>query len=135
MNKYEQKAVELRAQGEIHYNCAQAVLIPFAMEVGLSEEVAHKIAANFGRGMKMAATCGAIGSGIMVLGLYGVEDPKIIGDYYRRLRENHDGMLNCADLLRKNKEEGGDRKTHCDNMVFECVNLAADILKEQGKIA
>jgi hypothetical protein len=91
-------------------------------------------AANFGGGMRMAATCGAITGGLMAMGLYGVDDPKVIGDYYRVLRASHDNLLNCADLLRVNKEQGGEKKPHCDAMVFECVELVESILREQGKL-
>ena len=73
-------------------------------------------------------------SGLMVLGLFGANDPALIGYYYRRLREKHDGMLNCADLLRVNKERGGLKKPHCDAMVRECVALAEEILRESGKL-
>ncbi|BBF43541.1 hypothetical protein lbkm_2229 [Lachnospiraceae bacterium KM106-2] len=134
MSKYFERAKELRAMTDIHYNCAQAVLVPFAEDLGISEEAAFRVAANFGRGMKMAATCGSIAGGLMVLGLFGVDTPPVISDYYKRLRDNHDGKLDCADLLRINKEQGGDRTAHCDSMVFECVNLVEAILREQGKI-
>ena len=48
--------------------------------------------------------------------------------------ELDEGMLDCADLLRKNKELGREKKPHCDDMVFECVTLAEQILREKGKI-
>lgn len=134
MSKYYDKAEQLRAIKEPHYNCAQAVLIPFAEEIGMSEEAANRVAANFGAGMKMAATCGSIAGGLMVLGLFGIDDPKTIGEYYRRLKEEHEGHLNCADLLRINKEAGKEKKPHCDAMVYECVNLVEDLLREQGKL-
>ena len=43
-------------------------------------------------------------------------------------------MLDCADLLRRNKELGGEKKPHCDGLVFECVSLVEKILREQGKL-
>lgn len=134
MSKYEDKARELRAIIEPHYNCAQSVVVPFAEDAGYDEAAAMKFAANFGKGMKMAATCGAITGGLMVLGLFSLDSPAVIGDYYRRLREAHDGHLDCAALLKINKENGGEKKPHCDAMVYECVNLVEDILKENGKI-
>lgn len=134
MSKYYDQAVALRAITEPHYNCAQAVAIPFAEGAGINEQVAKNIAANFGAGMKRAATCGAITGGLMVLGMYGVEEPAIIGEYYRRLRESHNNFLDCANLLKINKENGGEKKPHCDALVYECVKLAEEILREQGKI-
>ena len=84
--------------------------------------------------MKMASVCGAITGGLMALGLWGLEDPKTIGEYYRRLKASHDGLLDCASLLRVNKEQGREKKPHCDDMVFECVALVEALLKENGKI-
>ena len=135
MNKYYEKAVELRAIVEPHYNCAQSVVVPFAEDAGISEADAYRMAANFGKGLKIAATCGAIVGGLMVLGMFGIEDPASVSAYYKRLRDNHQGVIDCAGLLKINQEQGGERKPHCDAMVYECVNLAAEMLKEQGKIS
>ena len=135
MSIYLEKAKELRAITEVHYNCAQSVIVPFAELAGLTEQQAYRTAANFGSGMKMAATCGAITGGLMVLGLCGIDDGQTINDYYARLRNNHDGFLNCADLLRINKERGGARKPHCDGMVYECVEIVEEILRDHGVIS
>lgn len=135
MSQYVNEAIELRASKAPHYNCAQAVVIPFAEKAGMSREVAQNIASNFGSGMKRAATCGSIAGGLMVLGMYGIEEPHVISDYYKRLKTNHNGHLECAPLLQLNKEKGGDKKEHCDDMVVECVKLVREILIEHGKIA
>lgn len=131
MSRYLDRAKELRAIITPHYNCGQSVILPFAGDMGLSEEQAIGIAANFGGGLKRASACGAITGGLVVLGMFGIDDPS---GYYKALRENHEGMLDCADLLRKNKELGGERKPHCDALVFECVTLVEKILREEGKI-
>ena len=128
------RAEELRNDPAVHYNCAQGVLVPFAERAGLSEKAAYSLAANFGGGMKRASVCGAVTGGLMVLGLFGLEDPKLVGEYHRRLREAHDGYLDCADLLRLNKERGGDKKAHCDAMVYECAALVESLLRENGKL-
>lgn len=132
MSKYMDKAKQLRDDTAIHYNCAQAVVIPFAEDAGISEEMAMGISSNFGAGMRRAATCGAITGGLMVLGMFGLEDPAAVNEYHRRLREKHEGYLDCANLLRINKEQGGEKKAHCDAMVYECVELVEEILKEKG---
>lgn len=131
MSKYLEKAKELRAITDPHYNCGQSVVVPFAADAGLTEAQAMGICANFGGGLKRAAACGAITAGLVVLGLFGIDDPK---EYYQLLRANHEGMLECADLLRINKERGGQRKPHCDGMVYECVSLVEQILREHGKL-
>ena len=132
MSKYLDKAKELRAITTPHYNCGQSVVLPFAQDAGLTEEQAMGICANFAAGLKRGAACGAITGGLVVLGLFGIDNPS---QYYQALRESHEGMLECADLLRVNKERGGERKPHCDAMVFECVNLVEGILREEGKLS
>ena len=54
MTAYQQRALDLRTASDIHYNCAQAVFIPFAEETGMSTAQAASIAAHFGSGMRMA---------------------------------------------------------------------------------
>lgn len=129
-SKYLDRARDLRASTTIHYNCGQSVILPFAGDMGLTEEQAMGICANFGGGLKRASACGAITVGIIVLGVFGIEP----AEYYQALRANHDGMLDCADLLRRNKELGREKKPHCDGLVFECVSLVERILREHGKL-
>ena len=131
MSKYLEKAKELRAIVTPHYNCGQSVVLPFAEEAGLTEAQALGICANFGGGLKRGAACGAITGGLVVLGLFGIDDP---AEYYRALRASHDGLLDCAELLRRNQELGGVKKPHCDGMVFECVSLVEELLRKHGKI-
>lgn len=52
----------------------------------------------------------------------------------KELRANHEGMLDCADLLRRNNELGGEKKPHCDRLVFECVSLVEDFLRDEGQL-
>lgn len=128
------RAERLRNDETRPYNCAQAVLIPFAEAAGLDGETACRLAANFGAGMKRASVCGAVTGGLMALGLLGVEDGPTIAEYHRRLRHAHDGCLDCADLLRRDRERGGDKKTHCDGMVYECAALAEELARRAGKL-
>ena len=130
MGKYLDRAKALRNDPDDHYNCAQAVLAAFAPELGLTQDQACGIAANFGSGMKMGATCGAVTGGLMVLGLCGVEDGPVVASFVRAVRDNHSGCLNCADLLRLNKEAGGEKKPHCDGMVYECTELVEKIIEK-----
>lgn len=50
-------------------NCAQTVFSLHAKELGITEELALKIASGFGGGMACAETCGAITGAYMVIGL------------------------------------------------------------------
>lgn len=129
LDTYLARARELRAIVTTHYNCAQSVLLPFAEDFGMSEEDVMRIAVHFGAGMKMGSVCGAVTGGLMALGLAGLDDPKIANAFCRRIRENHDGMLDCRDLLRVNAELGREKKPHCDAMVYEAVEAVWQILQ------
>ena len=132
MSDIMKRTEELRACSDPHYNCAQAVLVPFAEKMGLDADTAMKITACFGSGMNMGSVCGAVTGGLMALGLSGAGDQKTCQEFCRRIRNNHDGMLDCRDLLRVNAEKGGARKPHCDGMVFEAVQAVEAILGEKG---
>lgn len=120
-SKHIEKAMNLR--NTICPNCAETMLMTYADELGLSEEQAAVLGTNFGGGMKTGSTCGAITSGLIVLGALGVNDPRIIGEFQRRIKENHNGLTNCVDLLRANVEAGGQKKPHCDAMICEAIEL------------
>ena len=66
-----ERARVLRASVEVHYNCCQSGLLPFAQEVGISEEQAMAIGAHFGSGMRHGGTPGALSGGMMVQGMAG----------------------------------------------------------------
>ncbi len=132
MSVFTERAQAMRDCTERHYNCAQSVLNAFSAEAGIPEETALKIASNFGGGMKRASVCGAVTGGLMVLGLFGVEDKSSIEAYYNAIKEKHEGILDCGDLLRKNAEAGGEKKPFCNAIVAECTALAETILKERG---
>lgn len=52
------------------YNCAQAVLVSFAGQLGLSEDEALRVASAFGGGIgRQQLTCGAVTGASMALGL------------------------------------------------------------------
>jgi len=127
-NKYLARAKQLRNHPAIRYNCAQALLVTFADACGISEEKAFQLGTHFGGGMKMAATCGAITSGLMVIGMMGGGDSQRQA-FVSAMRDGHGGLMDCADLLKKNKEMGGERKPHCDGMIYEAVSHIVRIME------
>lgn len=133
MSKYLERSAELRAIKTPHYNCAQSVVMSFSEGAGVSEETARRFAAAFGGGMKRGSVCGAVTGGLMALGLYGAEDGETLNRYHEMLRLKH-GCLDCAELLKRNGEAGGEKKPFCDGIVFECVKLVEELLKEKGKL-
>jgi C_GCAxxG_C_C family probable redox protein len=92
------------------FNCAQSVLFSYADELGLSRDLALRIANGFGGGMgRKQEVCGAVSGGIMVLGLKygrgeneGKEKQELT---YQKVRElidafvNEYGTMNCRELL------------------------------------
>ncbi|MBQ3485325.1 MAG: C_GCAxxG_C_C family protein [Clostridia bacterium] len=134
MSKYIARAEVLRAIVTPHYNCGQSVILPFAEELGYTEETVMRFAANYGGGMKGGRLCGAVAGGATVLGLYGLEDRAIVEDYYARLQKNHPESLDCAPLLALNEQRGGVKKPHCDALVYECIRVVEEMLREHGKL-
>ena len=104
------KADAAQAVFDAGFNCAQAVLLPFAAELGLAEDEARRLAAVFGAGMgRLQETCGALTGAFMALGLaHGFTDPKDHATRDRLLaetkqlaatfRQEH-GALSCRELL------------------------------------
>lgn len=119
----------LRASVEVHYNCCQSVLLPFAQELGISEEQAMAIGAHFGSGMRHGGTCGALSGGMMVLGLAGYPEQEAAA-LIRQMRERH-GATDCATLLKASHDRGEVRKEHCDGLVYEMVALLEQILSRR----
>ncbi len=134
MSKYLERAKEIRAIVEPHHNCAQSVLMSFTQSLNLDDETAFKLATAFGGGMKSGITCGVIVGGLMVLGLFGVDAPADTQALIKAFKEKHSNMIDCAELLRANAEAGGQRKPHCDALVYEMVQYVENVLKEKGRI-
>ena len=116
-----EKARELRARTDVHFNCCQSVLVAFAQDMGLTEEQAYRLGANFGSGMRCGSVCGALTGGLMVLGM--TDCPPERADALRRKFLADHGEINCAALLKKSHDAGVPRKEHCDGLVFEVVEL------------
>lgn len=114
-----EKARQLRARTDVHFNCCQSVLVTFAEEMGLTEEQAYDLGANFGSGMRCGAVCGALTGGLMVLGMTSCP-PEQADAFRKKFLEGH-GEINCAALLKKSHDAGIPRKEHCDGLVFEVV--------------
>lgn len=123
-----ERSKALRADATVHYNCAQSVLIPFATEMGLTEEQAKALGAHFGSGMRHGSTCGALTGALMVLGMMGYEEAQATA-LLRNVREGH-GAVDCSSLLRTSHEQGIPRKQHCDGLVLEMVQALEEVLGE-----
>ena len=138
MSKYTDLAMERRSQfmpdGRPAWNCCQAVVSVFAQDAGYDEDACMKAATYFRGGMQMGSVCGAITGSLLALGLAGVEDARAANDLIRRVRENHNGMIECRELLRVNAENGGEKMPHCNAMIRECVGYVEEALRTKGKL-
>ena len=114
-----EKVRELRARTDVHFNCCQAVLVTFAEDIGLTEQQAFDLGANFGSGMRCGSVCGTLTGALMVLGMRGCDGDRSAA-FLRQFREKH-GEINCAALLKASHDAGIPRKEHCDGLVFEVV--------------
>lgn len=104
---YQKKAEELFCQG---YNCAQAVFLTFAEELGMEKETALKLSSSFGGGMGgLREVCGAVSGMFMAVGLAkgytGKKVPEEKKAHYERLQkmakafEEENGSIICRELL------------------------------------
>lgn len=121
-----EKVKELRARTDRHINCAQAVLMTYSEEAGMTDEQALALCENFGTGMRRASVCGAVTGGLMALGLLG-KGEETAREFQKRFKERCQYM-DCGDLLRKAHEEGEARKPHCDRMVYTAVELIEELI-------
>ena len=132
MTEMMKRSHSLRDDTTTHYNCAQAVLIPFAEKKGISAAQATAITANFGSGMRAGLTCGAITGGLMALGLYDAGDAEASAEFMRRMKDLHGGLSDCRDLLREEVHSPAEKKPHCDGMVYEAVEIVEEMLMARG---
>ena len=116
-----EKARELRARTDVHFNCCQSVLVPFAREMGLTEEQAFALGSNFNGGMRCGAACGAFAGALMVLGMTNYP-PEQADAFRNKFRAEH-GDINCAALLKAAHDAGIPRKEHCDGLVLDVVGM------------
>ena len=107
MEKYRNRAKNLFESG---YNCAQAVFLTFAEELGVDFKTASAISAPFGGGMgRMREVCGAVSGMFMALGVlygdYGTDSPDTKKQQYADVQrlaaafEERNGSIICRELL------------------------------------
>ncbi len=104
---YQEKAEILFCQG---YNCAQAVFLTFAEDLGMEKETALRLSSSFGGGMGgLREVCGAVSGMLMVIGLAkgytGKNVPQEKKEHYQRIQRmaetfrKENGSIICRELL------------------------------------
>lgn len=133
---YVERAAGLHANG---HNCAQAVAVAFADDVGIDQNALFRISEAFGRGMgNTEGTCGAISGALMILSqLSSGGDPGNVTKtatyasgaqlYDRFVQET--GSAKCSDLQGL---ESGTPLCSCETCIQEATGILYDILKEKG---
>lgn len=134
-----------------NFNCSQAVFTTFATELGVEEELALKIATQFGGGARKGEMCGAVSGALMALGLkYGHCDAKnaeekgrayqIAEDFMNRFMEKK-GTVVCRELLGYDLSKTEDMekiqelnlfKTTCPKMVRCATEIVEQMINELG---
>ena len=119
------------------FNCCQAVVAPFAQELGLDREIALKISSGFGGGMRNAEICGAVSGGVMALGLKyghfkeGDSDSKenmgqLVKDFSAEFKAKH-GSIICRELLGCDTSTEEGREYAAENELRE--NVCTGLIK------
>ncbi|HIT31483.1 MAG TPA: GNAT family N-acetyltransferase [Candidatus Enterenecus stercoripullorum] len=110
----------LRNDPQVHYNCAQSMLIPFAGEIGITQEQANAIALDFGAGMGCGGTCGALTGTLMAMGGLGLPQEKreeLIAEFQAR-----HGYMDCDALLNGLQRHTPEQKVRCDGILAGCMD-------------
>ncbi len=133
---------------ENNFNCAQSVFTAFALEEGIPEELALKIATQFGGGCRKGEVCGAVSGALMVLGLkhghchFNAPEEKAhaygIGEEFMDRFITKNGTVVCRELLGYDltKQEDKEKirelnlfKTTCPKMVQSATEIVEEMLK------
>lgn len=118
------------------YNCAQAVAMAFADEVGADKEMLFKVCEGCGLGMGgMEGTCGAITGAVVLAGLKNsdgdLDNPKTKASTYQLSKEivkqfkEKNGSTICKDL--KGVETGKVLRS-CPDCIMDAVEIAQNVL-------
>jgi C_GCAxxG_C_C family probable redox protein len=133
------------------YNCAQAIVIAFAGELGVDRDTALRAACGFGGGLgHRQETCGVVTGALLVLGWRhgrGLGEPKAKSDatyelaqeFMRRFEARH-GTCVCRDLLggcdfntdegERTYKERGYRGARCEVFVRDAVEILEELARE-----
>lgn len=143
-------AEKAKAYFEEGYNCAQAVTLAFADEMGLDRATAAKIASSFGGGLgRLREVCGCVSGMALATGaICGYDDPKARkekADHYALIQKlasefkEQNGSIICRELLAginndtnpvpEERTESYYKKRPCADLAY----MAAEILEKELK--
>lgn len=120
------------------YNCTQIVLLYFAKNYGLAENLALSIAQGFAKGMYMGVNCGVRSGAYMVLGLAYANTDKAL--FKAKLKEFNIKFREiscydtCNDILINDCNKtyndlcGGTVLPICNRLILGTINILNNIL-------
>ena len=145
-NKHAKRAVDYYGR---NFNCSQGVFTTYAIEHGIDEKLALKLATNFGGGARKGEMCGAVSGALMVLGLlYGhseSEDPDTKARAYAMSEEymnrfiRRNGSVVCRELLGYDLSKPEEKavilekdlfRTFCPDMIRSAVEILDELTQE-----
>ena len=147
-NKHAEKAVDDYLR---NFNCTQGVFTTYAVEHGIDEKLALRLATNFGGGARKGEMCGAVSGALLVLGLlYGhsesddletKEKAYAMSEEYmnRFIRKN--GSVVCRELLGYDLSKPEEKavimeknlfRTLCPEMIRSAVEILDELLEENS---
>ena len=111
-----EKALEAFTNGA---NCAQAVVVAYADDLGMDEKTALRLASSFGGGIgRLREVCGAVSGMMMVYGLLrgydDLSDPDAKKAHYEHVQalaakfREENGSIICRELLSLKQDENSD---------------------------
>ena len=145
-NMHAKRAVDYYGR---NFNCSQGVFTTYAIEHGIDEKLALKLATNFGGGARKGEMCGAVSGALMVLGLlYGhseSEDPDTKARAYAMSEEymnrfiRRNGSVVCRELLGYDLSKPEEKavilekdlfRTFCPDMIRSAVEILDELTQE-----
>ena len=145
-NMHAKRAVDYYGR---NFNCSQGVFTTYAIEHGIDEKLALKLATNFGGGARKGEMCGAVSGALMVLGLlYGhseSEDPDTKARAYAMSEEymnrfiRRNGSVVCRELLGYDLSKPEEKvvilekdlfRTFCPDMIRSAVEILDELIEE-----
>ena len=145
-NKHAEKAVDFYGH---NFNCSQGVFTAYAVEHGIDEKIALKLATNFGGGARKGEMCGAVSGALMVLGLlYGHSESDDLDtkaksyamseEYMNRFIQKN-GTVVCRELLGYDLSKPEEKaiimeknlfRTYCPKVIHSAVEILDELLEE-----
>ena len=143
-NMHAERAVDYYSR---NFNCTQGVFTTYAIEHGIDEKLALKLATNFGGGARKGEMCGAVSGALMVLGLlYGHSESDdldtktkayaVAEEYMNRFIKKN-GSVVCRKLLGYDLSKPEEKavileknrfRTVCPNMIRSAVDLLGEMM-------